>query len=98
MTKTELKLKPNHWIELEDLHDLIRGRTKEAERESSPRGRPVVSTNPDPKELPEMIQKPVACMDWSKDPDTYIAEVCLVWPQWVKMHLILERLEAPGKE
>ena len=28
---------------------------------------------------------------------TYKAEDCLVWPQWEKMHLILERLEASGK-
>jgi hypothetical protein len=28
---------------------------------------------------------------------TYIAEICLVWPQWEKLLLILERLEFPGK-
>jgi hypothetical protein len=36
-------------------------------------------------------------MAWFKVPGTYIAEVCLVWPQWEKMCLILERLEAPKK-
>ena len=30
----------------------------------------------------------------SEDAGTYRAEVCLVWPQWEKMHLIFERLEA----
>jgi hypothetical protein len=35
---------------------------------------------------------------WSEVPDgTYTAEDCLVWPQWEKMCLILERLEAPRK-
>jgi hypothetical protein len=27
-----------------------------------------------------------------------ISRNCLVWPQWEKMCLILEKLEAPGKE
>jgi hypothetical protein len=36
-------------------------------------------------------------MGWSKAPGTYIAKVCLVWPQWEKMRLILKRLEDPGK-
>jgi hypothetical protein len=31
-------------------------------------------------------------------PLVHIAEDCLVWPQWEKMCLILERLEGPGKE
>ena len=37
-------------------------------------------------------------MSWSEAPSTYIAEDCLVWPQWEKMHLTLERLEVPGTE
>jgi hypothetical protein len=37
-------------------------------------------------------------MGWAEAPGTYIAEVCLVWPQWEKMCLTLERVEAPGKE
>ena len=36
-------------------------------------------------------------MGWSKAPGTSIAQDSLVWPQWEKMHLILERLEAPRK-
>jgi hypothetical protein len=35
-------------------------------------------------------------MNQSEHPSTYIAEVCLIWPQWEKM--CLERFEAPGKE
>jgi hypothetical protein len=27
-------------------------------------------------------------------PNTYVAEDCLVWPQWEKMHLILEKVDA----
>jgi hypothetical protein len=41
--------------------------------------------------------EPGASIGWSKAPATYIAEVSLVWPQWEKMRLILQRLEAPGK-
>jgi hypothetical protein len=29
-------------------------------------------------------------------PATHAPEDCLVWPQWKKMFLTLERLEAPG--
>jgi hypothetical protein len=36
-------------------------------------------------------------MGWSEAPGTNIAKVCLVRHQWKKMHLILERLEAPGR-
>ena len=36
-------------------------------------------------------------MVWSEGPSTYIAEHCLVWPLWEKMHLILERLETSRK-
>jgi hypothetical protein len=32
----------------------------------------------------------------SEAPDTYIAEDCMVWPQREKVHITLERLEAPG--
>jgi hypothetical protein len=35
-------------------------------------------------------------MRWSKAPNTYKAESCLVWPQWEKACLTLERLEASG--
>ena len=34
---------------------------------------------------------------WSKAAGKYIAEVYLIWPQWEKVRLIPERLEAPGK-
>lgn len=33
----------------------------------------------------------------SEASDTYIAGFCLFKPQWKKMGVILERLEAPGK-
>jgi hypothetical protein len=32
----------------------------------------------------------------AKGPHTYTAENCLIWPQWAKMHLTLQGLEAPG--
>jgi hypothetical protein len=34
-------------------------------------------------------------MSRPKAPKTYTAEDFLVWPQWKKMHLALEKLEAP---
>ena len=35
-------------------------------------------------------------MGWSEVPGTYVAEGCLVWPQWKRTSLILRRLNAPG--
>jgi len=37
-------------------------------------------------------------MDWSVALSTCIAEDFLIWPQWVRMHLTLGRLEKPEKE
>ena len=37
-------------------------------------------------------------MSWSKVLGKYLAEGCLVWPQLEKMHVILERLDAPRRE
>jgi hypothetical protein len=34
---------------------------------------------------------------WSQTLGTYAAEGCLVWPQWERMCLILQRLDIPGK-
>lgn len=60
----------------------------------------MVSTNPDPRELAETRDR---VTNWehsqvSLNIGINIAEVCLVWTQWEKMHLILYRLEVPGKE
>ena len=41
---------------------------------------------------------PEAYTGWPKVPDTYIAEVYLVRPQWGNMCLILEILKASGKK
>jgi hypothetical protein len=45
-------LTPNHWTEVGDPYGWFR-RTEEAEVEGNPIGRPVVSSHPDPRELPE---------------------------------------------
>jgi hypothetical protein len=37
-----------------------------------------------------------AYTSWYEAPHTYTGENCLVWPQWEKIHLTLEKLEAPG--
>ena len=56
-----------------------------------------MSPNTDPRELPENKPPARSIHGLVQGPwHIYIAEVCLVWPQWEKMHLILERLEAPG--
>jgi hypothetical protein len=44
-----------------------------------------------------LSHQPGAYTGPSKTSGTYIADVCLVWPQLEKMHFILQRLETPGK-
>jgi hypothetical protein len=36
-------------------------------------------------------------MGWSVAPTTYVAEDCLVWPQWKGRCLVLWRLDDPEK-
>jgi hypothetical protein len=48
-------------------------------------------------ELPETKLPTRGIHGKSETPGTDIAEVCLVWLLWEKMHLILKRLDAPGK-
>jgi len=67
-------------------------------KESHPTGRPAVSTNPDPMELPETEPPTRSIQGWSEAPGTYRAEVCLVWPQCGKMCLTIKRPEDPGRE
>ena len=67
-------------------------RIEEAEGERDPIGRPSVSTNVDPRELPE-TEPPTRQHTKVAQGTQYIYEDCLVWLQWEKMHLILERLE-----
>jgi hypothetical protein len=69
-------------------------RIEEAEKEGNPIGRPAVTTNPDPRDLRE-----TELLTWQHTPlpkaphpphelvrglSIYIAEDCLVWPQWEK--------------
>ena len=42
------------------------------------------------------IGRSVISSSWSKAPGTYTKEDCLVWPQWEKMNINLQKLEAPG--
>jgi hypothetical protein len=37
-------------------------------------------------------------MGWFMSLGTCVAENCFVWPQWDRMHLILWKLDAPGKK
>ena len=45
---------------------------------------------------PQTLSQHPGSIHWYETPDTYKAEDCLVWPQWEKMCLTLERLQAPG--
>ena len=36
-------------------------------------------------------------MGWPDAPGTYVAEDSLVWPQWERICLIMQELDAPGK-
>jgi hypothetical protein len=56
----------------------------------NPIRRPTVTTNPDPWELPE-TKPPIkrAYTGWSLSPSSFVAEDCLIWPQWERMCLIL---------
>ena len=46
-------LTANHWTEVRDPYGRVRGRIEGAEGDGNPIGRPTVSTNLDPWELPE---------------------------------------------
>jgi hypothetical protein len=46
-------LTPNHWTEFGDPYGGNRGRIEGDKGEGIPIGRPAVSTNPDPLEIPE---------------------------------------------
>jgi hypothetical protein len=56
-----------------------------------------MSTNLDPWEFPE-TEPPTKEHTWAgpSSPFPYVAEGCLVWPQWERMNLILQRLDEPG--
>ena len=53
-------------------------------------------SNLDFLELPVTNQK--AYLVCSEAPSTYVAEDHLVWPQWERMGLILQKLHEPGWE
>jgi hypothetical protein len=50
-----------------------------------------------PSHIKRFCHQPGAYTGPFEAPCTYVTEVYLVWPQWEKMHLILESLEAPEK-
>ena len=83
-------LTANHWTEVRDLCGRLRGKTEGAEEDFNPIGRTTVSTNPDPAELPRgyVTNQSIHGLVHGS-PYTYIAEDCIVWPQWERMCLIL---------
>jgi hypothetical protein len=48
------KLTANHWTEVRDPNGRVRGRIEGAEGDGNPIGRPTVTTNLDPWEVPEI--------------------------------------------
>jgi hypothetical protein len=87
---------PKQWTEVGDPCGWIREKLEEAE-EGNPIGRPAVSTNLCAWDLSDhWVTNQAAYTSWYKAPNTYTAKDCLVWLQWEKTHLTLERLEAPG--
>ena len=88
----------NRWTVDRDYYSSMRGRIEEAQGKIDPIGRPKFSTNPIPREPPETETPTRSKHGLVKGPwNIQIAEVGFVWPQWEKMCLILERLEAAGK-
>jgi hypothetical protein len=80
----------NHWSEVGDPHGRVTGWIEGAEGNCNYIGRPTVSTNQDPWELPE-TKPPTKEHMWAGPwpPNTYVAEDCLVWPQLERICLIL---------
>lgn len=71
-------LTANHWTEVRDPYGRVRGRIEGAEGDGNPIGRPTVSTNLDPWELPE-TEPPTKEHTWAgpRLPCTYVADVQL---------------------
>ena len=47
------KLTANHWTEVRDPNGRVRGRIEGAEGDGNPIGRPIISTNTNPWEIPK---------------------------------------------
>ena len=74
--------------EFGDAYGRVGRRTEGIEGDGNLIGRPKVSTNPDTWEHPE-TKPPTKEYTWSMALCTYVAEDCLVWPQWERICLIL---------
>jgi hypothetical protein len=79
----------NHWTEVRESYGRFRGKIEGAKGNGNSIGRQTVSTNLDTSELPEN-KSPTKEHTWAGQwpLGTYIAENCLVWPQWERMSLI----------
>ena len=77
----------------------VRGRTEGAKGDCNTTGRTILSTILDPSELPKINYQPkrIRELSWSMAPGTYVVVDCLVWPQWVRMHVILKKLDTLRK-
>ena len=82
LTETDVDTQANHWTEAGDSCGRVRGRTEGAKGDCKFIRR-TISSNPDLSELPETkATNQRAYMGWSMAPGTYVADNCLVWPQW----------------
>lgn len=61
-----------------------------------PIGRTNVSINLALLSSQRLTTNPRAYMGWSVVPGSYVSADCIVWPQQERMHLILQKVEAPG--
>jgi hypothetical protein len=73
-----------------DSYRKVGGRIEGTEGDRNSTGRPRESTNQDPQEH----SKIKSILGWTEGTSTW---GCLVWLQWERMHLTLQRLDVPGR-
>jgi hypothetical protein len=71
-----------------DIYERVRGKTEGAEEDCSLIARTTISTSQTPQSF-QALSCQQKNMGWFMVPGRYIAENCLVWSQWERMHLIL---------
>jgi hypothetical protein len=75
----------------------LRGKTGGIEGDCNSIGRTTISTNQTTQSSQALIHQPKITYGQVYGPNTYVAEECLVWPQWEGMFLVLWRLDALKK-
>ena len=78
-----------HWKEVRDPYGTARGRIEKTEGDDDTIDRLTVSTNLELWELPRLNHQESTYTNWSQTLRIYVANVCLVWPQWEGICIIL---------